>query len=107
MAGFDDRKKGQEAKFAHDAELRFKAEARRNRLLGLWAAEQLGLSGEEAREYAAEVVASDFEEAGDEDVFRKVSGDLQAKGSAVSEDLIRQKMAEFVQTARDQILAEG
>jgi hypothetical protein len=107
MAGFDERKKGQEAKFAHDAELRFRAEARRNRLFGLWAAEQMGLSGEQAKEYAAEVVASDFEEAGDEDVFRKVSADLKAKGSAVSEAEIRQKMAEFVQTARDQILAEG
>jgi hypothetical protein len=107
MAGFDERKKGQEAKFAHDAELRFRAEARRNRLLGVWAAEQMGLSGDQAREYAAEVVASDFEEAGDEDVFRKVSGDLKAKGSAISEEEIRQKMAELVQTARDQILAEG
>ena len=107
MAGFDERKKGQEAKFAHEAELRFRAEARRNRLLGVWAAEQMGLSGDQAREYAAEVVASDFEEAGDEDVFRKVSGDLKAKGSAISEEEIRQKMAELVQTARDQILAEG
>jgi hypothetical protein len=107
MAGFDERKKGQEAKFAHDAELRFRAEARRNRLLGVWAAEQMGLSGEQAKEYAAEVVASDFEEAGDEDVFRKVSGDLKAKGSAITEEEIRQKMAELVQTARDQILAEG
>lgn len=107
MAGFDERKKGQEAKFAHDAELRFRAEARRNRLLGQWAAEQLGLSGDQAKEYAAEVVASDFEEAGEEDVFRKVSGDLKAKGSAIGEAEIRQKMAELVQTARDQILAEG
>lgn len=107
MAGFDERKKGQEAKFAHDAELRFRAEARRNRLLGLWAAEQLGLSGEEAKEYAAEVVASDFEEAGDEDVFRKIAGDLKAKGSSISEDTIRLKMAEMVETAREQILAEG
>jgi hypothetical protein len=107
MAGFDERKKGQEAKFAHDAELRFRAEARRNRLLGVWAAEQMGLSGDQAKEYAAEVVASDFEEAGDEDVFRKVSGDLKAKGSAITEEEIRQKMAELVQTARDQILAEG
>ena len=107
MAAFEDRKKGQEAKFAHDAELRFKAEARRNKLLGMWAAEQMGLSGEQATAYASEVVASDFEEAGDEDVFRKVSGDLKAKGSSLSEDAIRQKMVELVQTARDQILAEG
>ena len=107
MSGFDDRKKGQEAKFAHDAELRFKAEARRNRLLGLWAAEHMGLSEEHAKEYAAEVVAADFEEAGDEDVFRKIAGDLKAKGSSVSDEMIRKKMVELVQTARDQILGEG
>ena len=107
MSGFDDRRKGQEGKFAHDAELRFKAEARRNRLLGLWAAEHMGLSEEHAKEYAAEVVASDFEEAGDEDVFRKVSADLKAKGASVSDDMIRKKMVELVQTARDQVLTEG
>jgi hypothetical protein len=107
MSGFDDRKKGQEAKFAHDAELRFKAEARRNKLLGLWAAEHMGLSEEHAREYAAEVVAADFAEAGDEDVFRKVAGDLKAKGTAVSEEMIRQKMAELVHVAREQVLSEG
>jgi hypothetical protein len=107
MSGFEDRKKGQEAKFAHDAELRFKAEARRNKLLGLWAAEHMGLSEEHAKEYAAEVVASDFEEAGDEDVFRKISGDLKAKGASVSDDMIRQKMAELVAVARDQVLNEG
>ncbi len=107
MAGFDDREKGQEAKFAHDAQLRFKAEARRNKLLGLWAAEQMGLSEEHAKEYAAEVVASDFQEAGDEDVFRKLSDDLKAKGAPVSDEMIRQKMAELVQTARDQVLNEG
>jgi hypothetical protein len=107
MAGFDDREKGQEAKFAHDAELRFKAEARRNKLLGLWAAEQMGLSEAHAREYAAEVVASDFQEAGDEDVFRKLSADLKAKSAPVSDEMIRQKMAELVQTAREQVLNEG
>ena len=94
MSGFEDRKKGQEAKFAHDAELRFKAEARRNKLLGLWAAEHMGLSEEHAKEYAAEVVASDFEEAGDEDVFRKIAGDLKAKGASVSDEMIRKKMVE-------------
>jgi hypothetical protein len=107
MASFDDREKAQEAKFARDGELRFKAEARRNRLLGLWAAEHMGLSDEHAREYAAEVVAADFEEAGDEDVFRKVSADLKAKGASVSDDMIRQKMAELVAVAREQVLAEG
>ena len=107
MSGFDDRRKGQEGKFAHDAELRFKAEARRNKLLGLWAAEHMGLSEEHAKEYAAEVVASDFEEAGDEDVFRKIAGDLKAKGSSVSDDMIRKKMVELVQVARDQVSTEG
>lgn len=107
MSGFEDRQKGQEAKFAHDAELRFKAEARRNKLLGLWAAEHMGLSEEHAKEYAAEVVAADFQEAGDEDVFRKIAGDLKAKGASVSDDMIRKKMVELVQTAREQVLAEG
>jgi len=107
MSGFDDRAKSQEAKFAHDSELRFKAEARRNKLLGLWAAEHMGLSDEHAREYAAEVVAADFHEAGDEDVFRKVSGDLKAKGASVSDDMIRQKMAELVAVAREQVLNEA
>ncbi|HQZ13481.1 MAG TPA: DUF1476 domain-containing protein [Devosia sp.] len=107
MSGFDDRKKGQEAKFAHDAELRFKAEARRNKLLGLWAAEQMGLSEEHAKEYAAEVVASDFAEAGEEDVFVKVSADLKAKGASVSDEMVRRKMAELVIVAREQVLTEG
>jgi hypothetical protein len=106
MAGFEDRKKGQEAKFAHDAELRFKAEARRNKLLGIWVAELLGLGPDEAKAYAADVVASDFEEAGDEDVFRKVSTDIKAKGLSVGEDVIRQKMAQLTITAQDQILNE-
>lgn len=107
MSGFDDRKKGQEAKFAHDADLRFKAEARRNRLLGLWAAEHMGLSEAHAKEYAAEVVAADFEEAGEEDVFRKVTADLKAKGASVSDDMVRAKMAELVHVARQQLLSEG
>lgn len=107
MAQFDDRERAQEAKFAHDGELRFKAEARRNKLLGLWAAEHMGLSEEHAKKYAGEVVASDFEEAGEEDVFRKISADLRAKGASVSDDMIRQKMAELAITAREQVLAEG
>jgi hypothetical protein len=107
MAQFDDREKAQEAKFARDSELRFKAEARRNKLLGMWAAEHMGLSDEHARAYAAEVVAADFAEAGEEDVFRKVSADLKAKGASVSDDMIRKKMAELTVTAREQVLAEG
>lgn len=105
MAGFKDREKGQEAKFAHDGELRFKAEARRNRLLGMWAAEKMGHPDPAA--YAAEVVASDFEEAGDEDVFRKVSGDLKEKGAGVSEAELRAKMLELVGVAREQVLNEA
>ena len=107
MSQFDDRRKGQESKFAHDAELRFKAEARRNKLLGLWAAEQMGLSDDHAKEYAAEVVAADFEEAGDEDVFRKVSADMKAKNAQVTDEMIRRKMVELVQVAQEQVLSEG
>jgi hypothetical protein len=107
MSGFDDRKKAAEARFAHDGELKFRAEARRNKLLGLWAAEHMGLSDEHAKEYAAEVVASDFEEAGDEDVFRKVSADLKAKGASVSDEAIRLKMTELTDVAKQQILSEA
>ena len=107
MSQFEDRQKGQEAKFAFDAEKKFKAEARRNKLLGIWAAELLGLTGDEARNYAAEVVAADFQEAGDEDVYRKVAGDLEAKGLSVGEAAIRQKMLQLTQTANEQIAAEG
>ena len=107
MSGFDDRKKGQEAKFAFDAETRFKAEARRNKLLGIWAAELLGLTGDHAKTYAAEVVAADFEEAGDEDVFRKVSADLKAKNIAIGDDVIRQKMAQLTIVANQQVASEG
>lgn len=107
MSQFEDRQKGQEAKFTFDAEKKFKAEARRNKLVGIWAAELLGLTGDEAKSYAAEVVASDFEEAGDEDVFRKVSGDLRAKGLSVTDDTVRQKMAQLVHVANEQIAAEG
>jgi hypothetical protein len=107
MSSFDDRKRGEEAKFAHDSELRFKAEARRNKLLGLWAAEQMGMSAEHAKTYAAEVVAADFAEAGDEDVLRKVSGDFKAKGVAVGDEAIRAKMSALMATAREQVLNEG
>lgn len=81
MTTFDKREEGFEKKFAHDEELRFKATARRNKLLGLWAAEKLGKSGPDAEAYAKEVVMSDFEEAGDDDVFRKVAADLAGKAS--------------------------
>ncbi len=101
MSTFDDRENAFENKFAHDAEMRFKAEARRNKLLGLWAADLLGKSGDEAEAYAAEVVRADFEEAGHEDVVRKVAGDPGAKATA---DDIRAKMAELLPIAQQQIL---
>lgn len=108
MAGFDEREKGQEAKFAHDSEMAFKAEARRNKLLGLWAAEQLGIEEEADRlAYAAEVVAADFSEVGEDDVVRKISGDFSAKGVSVGEDAIRAKLAELMSVAREQVLKEG
>ena len=103
MSTFDDRENAFENKFAHDAEMQFKADARRNKLLGLWAAALLGKSGAEAEEYAKEVVKSDFEEAGHEDVYRKVSGDL---GDRADETTIRTKMAELMAEAKAQIMDE-
>ena len=105
MTTFDKREEGFEKKFAHDEELRFKAMARRNKLLGLWAAEKLGLSGAEADEYAKSVVRADFEEAGDDDVFRKVRGDFDAKKVEQSDHQIRRTMDELMQTAVDQLKA--
>jgi hypothetical protein len=103
MTTFDKREEGFEKKFAHDEELRFKAIARRNKLLGFWAAELLGKTGPDAEAYAKEVVLSDFEEAGDNDVVRKVVKDLEGKG--VSEQDIRAKMAELLGQAVEQIQA--
>ncbi|MGL4296495.1 MAG: DUF1476 domain-containing protein [Aestuariivirga sp.] len=107
MTTFDKREEGFEKKFAHDEELRFKAGARRNKLLGLWAAEKLGLSGAEAEAYAKTVVAADFEEAGDEDVFRKVRKDFDAKGVDQSDHQIRRTMDEMMGQAIEQIKAAG
>ena len=101
MTTFDKREEGFERKFAHDEELRFKALARRNKLLGMWAAGLLGKSGPDADAYAKEVVLADFEEAGDNDVVRKVLADLQGKG--VSEQDVRAKMAELLAQAVKQI----
>ncbi len=103
MTSFDKREEGFEKKFAIDEEQRFKAEARRNKLLGLWAAEKLGKSGDDAAAYAKEVVAADFEEAGDADVLRKVVADLAGKG--VSELDVRKKMDELMATAAMQMKA--
>ncbi|WP_315737350.1 MULTISPECIES: DUF1476 domain-containing protein [unclassified Bradyrhizobium] len=105
MTTFDKREDAFEKQFAHDEELKFKAEARRNKLLGLWAAEKLGKSGADADAYAKEVVAADFEEAGDADVLRKVLGDLAAKGAAVTEADVRAKMSELLSTAVAQVKA--
>ena len=104
MTTFDKREEGFEKKFAIDEEQRFKAEARRNKLLGLWAASQLGMSGDAASAYAKQVVAADFEEAGD-GVFRKVKGDLDAKGIATTEVLLRAKMDELMAQAVIQVKA--
>ena len=104
MSTFEDRENAFENKFAHDEEMKFKAEARRNRLLGLWAAELLGKSGDEAAEYATSVVKADFEEAGDEDVYRKLAGDL---GSKADEATIRAKMRELSAVAKEQVMNEA
>jgi hypothetical protein len=105
MSSFDKREEGFEKKFALDEEQKFKAEARRNRLLGQWAAEKLGITGEAATNYAKEVVAADFEEAGDGDVVRKVMGDLKAKGVAVTEQELRVKMDQLMAQAVVQVKA--
>ncbi len=107
MTTFDKRQEGFEKKFAHDEELRFKATARRNKLLGLWAAEKMGLTGAEADAYAKEVVAADFEEAGDEDVFRKIRADFDARKVAQSDHQIRRTMEELLLTAMEQVSKEG
>ena len=104
MDSFDKRKEGFEKKFAHDEELRFKATARRNRLLGEWAARQMGLTEAEAESYAKDVVRSDFEEAGDHDVIRKVLGDLTSAGVDIDEDKVRQAMRNKEIDARRQII---
>lgn len=107
MSTFDKREEGFEAKFALDETLRFKANARRNRALGLWAAEKLGLSGDEAAAYAKTVMEADFEEAGDDDVYRKVKADLDAKNVDVSEHRLRRTMDELMANAVASIKAEG
>lgn len=104
MTTFDDRENAFEKKFAHDADMQFRAEARRNKLLGLWAAALMGKDPEAAADYAREVIAADFAEAGDEDVFRKVAGDLGTLADAAT---IRAKMAELGLLARDQLLNEA
>jgi len=106
MSGIDDRGRAFEEKYAHDEGLRFKAEARRNKLLGLWAAEKLGKSGEAADAYAKEVIRSDFEEPGDHDVFRKIRSDFDKAGVEQSDHQIRRTMDELMVTAKEQIMKE-
>ncbi|MEI5679473.1 MULTISPECIES: DUF1476 domain-containing protein [unclassified Mesorhizobium] len=104
MSSMKDREEGFEKKFAMDEELRFKATARRNKLLGLWAAEKLGKAGADADAYAKEVVISDIEEAGDHDVFRKIRKDFDAAGVEQSDHQIRRTMDELLATAAEQIM---
>lgn len=107
MSTFDDREDKFEKKFAHDAALKFKAEARRNKLLGLWAAALLGKEGDSADAYVKEVIKADLEEAGDEDVFRKIRADFDAAGVDQSDHQIRRHMDECLEEAVKQIQSEG
>lgn len=105
MTTFDKREDAAEKKFAHDAELQFKASARRNKLLGFWVAEKLGKTGKDAEDYARAVVMADFEEAGDEDVFRKIRKDFDAAGVAETDHVIRRTMDELMGRAIAEIQA--
>ena len=107
MTDFNDRERAEEAKFAHDEEMHFRITARRNRLLGEWAGAKMGLNPAETDAYAKSVVQADFEEAGDEDVIRKLLGDLTAAGSDVSEADIRAKLDECAVEARRQFMSEN
>jgi hypothetical protein len=107
MTSFDDREKSFERKFALDEELRFRSTARRNKLLGLWAAEKMGLSGDDAQGYAREVVKADLEEPGEEDVFRKIRADFDAKSVDQSDHQIRRAMVDLLAEAVRQIEAES
>lgn len=104
MSTFDDRENAFENKYAHDEEMKFKAAARANKLLGLWAAELLGKSGDDAAAYAKDVIKADFEEAGHEDVVRKVAGDL---GNQADADTVRAKLAELSAVAKEQVMNEA
>lgn len=104
---FGKRQKGFEAKWAHDEELRFKVYARRNKLLGVWAAGEMGLTGAAADAYAKEVVAADFEKPGEEDVFEKLRRDFDAKGIKLSDHAVRRRMEELLETAKEQVESEA
>ena len=106
MTTFDDRERQEETRFKHQQELTFKARNRGNKLFGLWIAEQLGLSGEAAENYAKDVVIADFDLPGDEDIFTKVRADLEAKSVPVSDHLLQKHLLEFRQRAAEQIKSE-
>ena len=106
MSGMDDRLAAFEAKFAHDEQVTFKVTARRNKLMALWAAGQMGKPEGELDAYVKDVISSDFEEAGDEDVIRKVAADMEAAGSAVSADDLRVKLGELMVEAKSQVMGE-
>ncbi len=103
MNNFEDREKAFEAKFAHDEEMRFKVEARRDKLLGLWLAEKMGKTGDDAENYAKEVVISDLKEAGDADIIEKVMADIKNAGLDISEDQIVEKLSEFFVVAGEEL----
>jgi hypothetical protein len=105
MSTFDKREEGFERKFAHDEEVRFKARARRNKLIGLWAAQKLGLAGDAAEAYAKEIVIVDFEEPGDDDVFARIRRDFDAKGVDQSDHQIRRTMEELMAKAVEDVKA--
>jgi len=108
MSSFEDRQRGEEAKFAHDAQLRFRAEARRNKHLAHWASAEMGVTEADAiANYVAEVIAADMAEGGSEDVVRKIRADFEARGIATGEAEIRAKISEFDAKARQEILAES
>ena len=105
MTSFSDREKGFEEKFRHDQELRFRVLARRNKLLGQWAAEKLGLKGDAGEQYAKDVVAADFQKPGDDDVLDKVAKDLADKGLAITREQVRHEMTLLLEQAKRQIAA--
>ncbi len=106
MPSFADREKEFEARFKHDQELQFKATARRNRLLGMWAAQRMGLTAADSEAYAKEVVAAEFEPGGDKHVIEKVAGDLAAKGQTVTPAQVRFELEHFAEKARQQLMKE-
>lgn len=106
MATFDDREKAFEKKFEHDQQLRFRTDMRRDKLIGLWAAELMGMTGADAEAYAKQVVEADFEEPGPEDVIRKIKGDFEAAGVEKSDHQIRRQLEDCAKEAREQVMRE-